>query len=137
MFLVDTSVIVIVLRDRSGVAASALLAAVGDADIVMTEAIGTELLVGAKNDVEWNALAAYIDAKRLFEMRNMTWLESARVYYDLRKAGLTIRKLYDCCIAQVALENDLTLIHNDRDFDAIATIRPLKHIRLDLSTPSP
>ena len=35
----------------------------------------------------------------------------------------------DCCIAQAALENDLLLIHNDRDFETIAQVRSLQHLR--------
>ena len=41
----------------------------------------------------------------------------------------------DCCVAVVALEHDLTLLHNDRDFETIATVRSLKHLRVQL-TPS-
>ena len=137
MVLIDTSVLVAVLLDLSGATGQRLLAAIGAQEIVMARAIRTELLAGAKNDIEWAALESYIDAKTMFETQVTTWHETARIYFDLRKAGLTIRKLYDCGIAQVALENNLTLLHNDRDFDAIATIRPLKHIHLDLSTPTP
>jgi len=40
----------------------------------------------------------------------------------LRKEGLTIRKALDCIIARVAIENDLVLFHNDKDFDIIAKV---------------
>ena len=36
-------------------------------------------------------------------------------------------------IAQLAIENEVELLHNDRDFDVIASATPLKHLRLDLS----
>jgi predicted nucleic acid-binding protein len=29
---------------------------------------------------------------------------------------------HDCLIAQIAIENGLTLLHNDRDFNAIASV---------------
>jgi predicted nucleic acid-binding protein len=32
-------------------------------------------------------------------------------------------------IAQAALENDLLLIHNDRDFETIAQVRSLQNLR--------
>jgi predicted nucleic acid-binding protein len=32
--------------------------------------------------------------------------------------------------AQIALDEGATLVHDDRDFDAIATVRPLKLHRL-------
>ncbi|CCH92663.1 hypothetical protein MICCA_2460012 [Microcystis aeruginosa PCC 9432] len=51
------------------------------------------------------------------------------IYYDLRRQGLTVRSPIDCCIAQAALENDLLLIHNDRDFETIAQVRSLQNLR--------
>jgi predicted nucleic acid-binding protein len=35
----------------------------------------------------------------------------------------------DCCIAQIAIENDLLLLHNDKDFNIIHQVRPLIHHR--------
>ena len=32
----------------------------------------------------------------------------------------------DCLIAQTAIENDLTLLHNDADFDCMRRVAPLK-----------
>ncbi|WP_410503742.1 hypothetical protein [Leptolyngbya sp. 7M] len=40
-----------------------------------------------------------------------------------------VRSPIDCCIAQAALEHDLLLIHNDRDFETIAQVRSLQHFR--------
>jgi len=31
----------------------------------------------------------------------------------------------DCCIAQIAIESGVLLLHQDRDFERIARIRPL------------
>jgi predicted nucleic acid-binding protein len=55
------------------------------------------------------------------------------MFFDLRRNGKTIRKLFDGCIAQVAIENKRTLVHNDRDFSRIADITQLKLIRVDLT----
>jgi hypothetical protein len=44
------------------------------------------------------------------------------------RKGLTVRSPIDCCIAQAALENNLLLIHNDRDFETIAQVRLLQHL---------
>jgi predicted nucleic acid-binding protein len=60
------------------------------------------------------------------------WTEAARIYFDLRQQGLTVRSTLDCCIAVVALQHDLTLLHNDQDYERIASVRPLKHKRVDL-----
>ena len=49
-----------------------------------------------------------------------TSIAAAKLYFDLRKKGVTIRKSADCLIAQVAIENDVLLVHNDSDFELIA-----------------
>jgi predicted nucleic acid-binding protein len=49
-----------------------------------------------------------------------TSIDAAKLYFDLRKKGVTIRKGTDCLIAQVALENDTLLVHLDSDFELIA-----------------
>jgi predicted nucleic acid-binding protein len=43
-----------------------------------------------------------------------------------RKQRLTVRSPIDCCIAQLALENRLLLINDDRDFITISQVVPLK-----------
>jgi hypothetical protein len=60
---------------------------------------------------------------------SVCWQAAARIFYDLRRQGLTVRSPIDCCIAQASLENDLILIHNDRDFETIAQVRSLQHLR--------
>ena len=36
----------------------------------------------------------------------------------------------ECCIAQIAMEHDVLLLHRDRDFETIASVRRLRHERL-------
>jgi hypothetical protein len=53
---------------------------------------------------------------------------AARIFFECRRSGLTVRSAADCLIAQIAIENDLALLHNDRDFEAIQRVRPLKTV---------
>ncbi|SRR5258705_13912145 len=133
MVLVDTSVLVHVLRDRSGVSADSLLAEIGDDDLVIIDPVGGELLAGAKNEREWEHIERFIATCLKVEARASAWSDAARMYFDLRRGGKTVRKLLDCYIAQIALDHDLTLIHDDRDFAVISEARNLKHSRLELS----
>lgn len=71
----------------------------------------------------------YLETQDYVELTNSSWQAAARIFYDLRRQGLTIRSPIDCCIAQTALENDLLLIHNDRDFETISQVRSLQHFR--------
>jgi len=34
--------------------------------------------------------------------------------------------MVDCMISQIAIESELLLLHNDRDFEAMAAVVPLK-----------
>ncbi len=50
----------------------------------------------------------------------------AKIYWDLRKKGITIRKPNDCIIAFYAIHFNLKLVHSDSDFDKIAKHTALK-----------
>jgi predicted nucleic acid-binding protein len=52
-------------------------------------------------------------------------VEAARIYYDGRRRGLTVRGTTACYLAHLAIEHGFALLHDDRDFDAIAKVRPL------------
>lgn len=131
--LIDTSVLVLVFRDATHSNAERLISEIGDQDIILSSLVAAELLAGSKDDAEWERLHAFIASKAVVEADAATWTEAARIYFDARRVGKTIRKLADCCIAQQAIANDIVLIHNDRDFETIATVRPLKQVRLELS----
>ncbi len=128
MILVDTSVWIDVLRDRGGEAVEAFRGIVGDNFYVLTRFTQLELLQGAKDDYEWRRLEEYLDTQIYLEATEKTWVEAARIYYDLRRKGITINSPIDCCIAQLAIENGVPLLHRDQDFEEIAKIRPLKVI---------
>ena len=130
MILIETSVLVSVLRDRSGASGRALLDLAGDREIVLTRFTELELLVGARDEQDWSNLRGYLADRRLLDPGMQTWQGAARIYFDLRRRGQTIRSMVDRCIAQIALEHDILLIHNDRDFEAISGVRPLKQQRL-------
>ena len=137
MILIDTSLLIEVIRDKSGERAKRLLDHAGDEEIVLSRFAVLELMMGATDDADWRKLYTYITRKQILDASPETWMKAARVYAELRWGGTTIRSTIDCCIAQIALDYNCTLIHNDRDFEAIATVRPLKHLRLDLSKASP
>ena len=51
--------------------------------------------------------------------------DAVDLYRSARRAGLTVRSGVDCLIGACALRNSLTVLHHDRDFDALAQISPL------------
>jgi len=126
MNLVDTSVWIELLRDRTGKAKKAFQGISGDVPYVLCRFTQLELLQGAKDEREWRLLEEYLAAQYYLEAGENTWKEAARIYFELRRKGLTISSPVDCCIAQIAIESDALIIHRDRDFEKIARIRPLK-----------
>jgi predicted nucleic acid-binding protein len=129
MLLIDTSVWISVFRDRSGQVRQHLETLIADQDVFLTRFTQLELLQGSRNEQEWTLLSTYLEAQDYIELKPPSWPEAARIYYDLRRQGLTVRSPIDCCIAQIALENQLLLIHNDRDFETIAQVRSLQNLR--------
>ncbi len=129
MLLIDTSVWISVFRDRSGQVRQQLETLIADREVRLTRFTQLELLQGSLNDQEWTLLSSHLETQDYLEPASHSWQSSARIYYDLRRQGLTVRSPIDCCIAQAALENDLPLIHNDRDFETIAQVRSLQNLR--------
>ncbi len=129
MLLIDTSVWISVFRDRTGQVRQKLETLIHDRDVLLTRFTQLELLQGSLDEKEWTLLSTYLEAQDYIELTNDSWQAAARIFYDLRRQGLTVRSPIDCCIAQAALESDLLLIHNDRDFEAIAQVRSLQHFR--------
>ncbi len=57
---------------------------------------------------------------------NVDECEAARINFDCRRKGMTVRSAVDCFIAQLVLEEDGILLHDDDDFEKIRSVRPLK-----------
>jgi len=124
--VVDTSVWVDVLRDGSGARRSRLEAELDPEDVLLTPFSQLELLQGCRDEREWALLEAYLEDQEYLEPRRETWARAARILFDLRRQGLTVRSPVDCCIAQIAIDHRVLLLHRDRDFEAIARVRPLQ-----------
>lgn len=131
MILVDTSVWVEILRDRSGRPREALEAALDGDEPVLARFHQLELLQGARDEREWSLLREYLDLQNYLEAGPDSWTAAARIFYELRRSGKTVRSPIDCCIAVIAMDHDVLLLHRDRDFEAIAGVRPLRHERLN------
>ena len=129
MFLIDTSVWIGVLRDKTGVVRQSLEAIIKDESIFLNRFTQMELLQGCRDEREWTLLETYLQEQDYIESTPNTWVAAARIYYDLQRQGLTVRSSIDCCIAQLAIEHQLILVHNDCDFETIQRVRSLNCLR--------
>ena len=130
MILIDTSIWINVLgKKQSANYSNELQELIAGRDIALTRFQQLELLQGCKSEREWLRLSDYLEGQDYLETKSSTWKSAARIFYELRKKGITVRSPIDCCIAQIAIERRGLLIHNDRDFDAIARSFPLQQKR--------
>ena len=125
MILVDTSVWVLILRDKRGDVVAAFHKIVGTDVHVLSRFSQLELLQGCKDLKKWRVLEDYLATQFYLEASTGTWQEAARIYCDLRRKGITVSSPVDCCIAQIALESGALLLHCDQDFERIAKVRKL------------
>ncbi len=96
-------------------------------DVSITEIILTEILQGIKADKDFQRVKNILMEFPIYQPEGTgTYLKAADIYRQCRKKGKTVRKTVDCIIAAICLENNLTLLHKDSDFDRIQACLPLK-----------
>jgi predicted nucleic acid-binding protein len=129
MILVDTSVLIHFFKgaDRESSRKFRIVLQRG-IPFGINSLIFQEVLQGAGSEKEYLTLNKYLETQRFYHLRDPidSFAKAAKIYLDCRKKGVTIRSTIDCVIAETALENDLFLLHDDKDFDAIAKVVPLK-----------
>ncbi len=131
MIVLDSTVLIDVLRDRTGGARRRVDAKIGTDTIAITRMTQFEVMRGCRDQRQWERLGRHLEAHHILETTDRTWEEAARIAFDLRKRGLAVRSGIDCVIAQVVIENERMMLHNDSDFETIARVRPLKQERFD------
>ncbi|HEB02856.1 MAG TPA: PIN domain nuclease [Nitrospirae bacterium] len=128
MILVDTSVWIDFLNGVDSPHRKVLHRLIDDdEDVAITEIILTEILQGINQDKLYETLKDYLLEFPLYKAKGVeTFVEAARIYRECRKKGKTVRKTVDCIIAAICMENDLTLLHKDSDFNHIEACTGLK-----------
>lgn len=122
MIVVDSSVWIDQFRGDDTRAVNSLNRFTDEAhDILIGDIVLVEVLRGARDDEH----AAWIERRlRRFTIESMLGdsiaVRSARNYRMLRGRGITIRSTIDVVIATFCVERGHDLLHDDRDFDAMA-----------------
>lgn len=132
MIVVDTSVLIDLLRGRSTPASDRLRTLeVEGTPFVLPGICCQEVLQGAKDEKEWRLLLENFETQRVLMPQDpwATHKGAARLYFDCRRKGLTIRSTIDCFIAQLVLEEEGVLLHDDDDFERIQEVCPLRTMR--------
>jgi predicted nucleic acid-binding protein len=123
MVLVDTSVLIGFLKGQTDDKTD-LFKDVLSRDIPFGISSYTyhEILQGARNETEFKTLREYLSTQQIYYLEQETTIfeRAARMYYDLRRKGVTPRSTLDVLIALTAIENKLALLHDDIDFNIMS-----------------
>lgn len=127
MYLIDTSVWIDYFRGNENHATRCFV------DILdkklsfgITGLIYQEILQGAKSVTDFDKLTVYLSTQYFFHPTDeiITYQLAAQLYFSCRRIGLTPRSSIDCLIAQIAIEHNLILLHNDNDYEIIKQVAP-------------
>jgi predicted nucleic acid-binding protein len=126
-YLVDTSVWIDFFRQRKNSGVDEFYRVLDSPQHYgITELIYQEVIQGALNENDFASLSDYLVEQTFFYPKHHleTYKQAAQIYFACRRKGLTIRSTIDYLIAQTAIEHDLVLLHNDKDFEHIANVFP-------------
>ena len=118
MILVDSSVWIDYFRGVSTPQSDKLDALLGSQPLAIGDIVLEEVLQGFNSDRDFNLALGLMTSLDLIEIggRDIA-IQAARNFRALRILGVTVRKTIDTLIATRCIEDRLTLLYSDRDFD--------------------
>ena len=85
-----------------------------------------EVLQGARDTKEYDKLNNYLSTQKIYYPIEESYEKAAKLFFTCRKSDITIRSTIDTLIATTAIENDLILLHSDKDFRYMAEVVGLR-----------
>jgi hypothetical protein len=129
MILVDSSVWIDYFNGTKTSQTDWLDFSLGNAPILIGDLILTEVLQGFHDDKDFNTARDLLLSVPFEPMGGQAIaLESAINYRFLRKKGVTVRKTIDVIIGTFCIHHQLTLLHDDKDFDPMVQFLGLEEI---------
>ncbi len=117
MIFVDSSVWIDYFNGAMTDATDHLHNALGSENLVIGDIVLTEVLQGFKRDRDFQTAKAFLTSFEVQQVLNpSSAIKSAENFRLLRSKGVTIRKTIDVIIATHCIENNLILLHSDKDF---------------------
>ena len=126
MILVDSTVWIDLLRNRETMPVTRLRKLLELGEAAASPVIAQEVLQGAKNPQSFGKLRIYFTAISLLGARRMVEMHiaAAELYARARWRAITPRSPNDCLIAVTAIEENVPLLHDDSDFEQLASVEP-------------
>ncbi len=127
MIFLDSTVLIDYFNGNDTPQVGVLDSILGKELVVIGDYVLTEVLQGFRSDKEFKKAKAILLSFPCYDIGGKENAhQSAKNYRYLRKKGVTIRKTIDAIIATFCIENDFTLLHNDKDFDPFEKYLNLK-----------
>ena len=121
MILVDSSVWIDYFRSADTPQVALLDSLFGRTRIAVGDLIAAEVLQGVADDHQFKRVRRVFDSFTRLDLCGWELaLKAAENHRRLRARGITIRKTIDTLIATRCIEDGLTLLHSDRDFEPFA-----------------
>ena len=126
VILVDSTVWIDLLRKLDTVPVRHLRKLLDLGEATVAPVIVQEVLQGSVNPAAFEKLQRYFAAMPMSGADDAVELHvaAARLYARARWQGVTPRSPHDCLIAVTALGARISLLHDDRDFELLATVEP-------------
>ncbi len=117
MILVDSSVWIDYFRAADTPQVALLDSLLGRRLMAVGDLIAAEVLQGVRDEREFQLVKRVFGAFEHIELAGYDLaIKASRNYQYLRSRGITIRKTIDTIIATRCIENDMSLLHSDADF---------------------
>lgn len=128
MILLDTSALIEFLNRTGSPYDKAVEELISnDTDVAIAEITLTEVLQGIRSERDYLEVRSSLMTLSTLSLKDYdSYIKAADLYRKCRSKGLTIRSTIDLLIAQTAIEHNAELLHNDRDFGAIASVSSLR-----------
>jgi predicted nucleic acid-binding protein len=126
VILVDSSVWIDLLRNKSTPRTQRLRDLLNSNQAAIAPVIYQEILQGASSPENFARLRDYFSTLPFLVPLDPigTYEHAGELYGRCRRCGITPRSPHDCLIACIAIEHGTPLLHDDKDFEAIARVEP-------------
>jgi predicted nucleic acid-binding protein len=130
VILVDTSVWIDYFNGIENKQTESLDRILSEQSVLVGDIILTEILQGFNNDKEFRLAKKALDPLDCVHLGGKALaIKATSNFRFLRSKGVTIRKTADMLIGSWCIVHEVELLHNDKDFDQIATQLPLHILR--------
>ena len=118
MIFVDSSVWIDYFNGATNTQTDYLDGLLGKEPIGLGDLVLIEILQGFRRDRDYRIAREILTSLKVFTLGGQDIaLQSAHNFRLLRKKGVTVRKTIDVLIATFCIDNDIPLLHSDRDFE--------------------